>query len=450
MPLNYGWLAIILVILVAILAAFPLHYLILFDLQTFIFKDFWSLGGVRTDQTDLVIGFLVLALVVRGRPKDAGPKLKMPFVFAWLLLGTWWSISYLSVPVNQPNLTDPIRIAYQLYRYCWKPLLYFPICFLFLRSPERIQLFWNALILGTDLTSIQCIYQGNTGQDPRGPYGTGNAFAGTAVIPLALAFAGLMFPSSRRQLIFSGVSFVIIARAVMMSGSRGGAIACAAGCAFFAFGMMLLRPGRKRLLQFVPIVLLIPPLLFLAIPDLLERPNVKRMLSVSSGATSEDDTLAWRMNLRWPHFLARAKQHPWVGWGTDVDESLGKEANTPHNGYISIAVRYGYPVLLLFCWIALRALLAAARRFLRTRDVQVKIFYLTLAAPIGGMLVHNLVEVTWTDYPVLKGFWMLIAILAVSMRWPGDLAPRPEGEKDIRDCKDIKDEEEEEDEERGT
>lgn len=430
MPLTYGWLAIILVILVAIVIAFPLHYLILFDLQTFIFKDFWSLGGVRADQTDLVIGFLVLALLVRGRPKDAGPKLEMPFLFAWLMLGVWWSISYVSVPVNQPNLTDPIRIAYQLYRYCWKPLLYFPICFLFLRTPGRIQLFFNALILGTNLTSLQCIYQGYTGQDPRGPYGSGNAFAGTAVIPLTLAFASLMFPTSRRQMVYSAVSFVIIARAVMMSGSRGGALACAASCGCFVAGMLLLRIGRKRVLQFVPIVLLIPPLLFLWKPDLLERPHVKRLLTVSEG--TEVDNLEWRVQQRWPHFWARAWEHPWVGWGSDVDDSLGKEANTPHNGYLSIAVRYGFPVLVCFLYLAARFLLATARRYFAAREERGKIFYLTLAAPIAGMLVHNVAEVTWTDYPVLKGFWMLMAILALEVVKRGK---DPQDEQDLENEK---------------
>jgi len=427
MTLNYFWLAIVLVVFGWIVLALPMHYLVLADLQTVIFKDFWNLGGVRTDPTDFMIGALAVALLLRGRPKDTGSRLGMPFPLAFFLLGLWLSISYVSVPVNQPNLTDPARIAYQLYRYCWKPLLYLPICFFFIRSPGRLQVFLNALFVGTNMIALQTIYQGHTGQDPRGPFDTGNTVAGVMVMPAVMAVATMLFPISKRQFYFSAASSLIMARAIMMSGSRGGALATGAGIGFLLAGMMLVHMGRKRLLQLIPVALLVPLLILVVVPDVFDRPHVKRLMTVSQG--TEVDNLQWRISLRWPHFWALAWQHPWVGRGSDVDLSLGKEANTPHNGYISIAVRYGFPVLLCFIYLALRTLWTGVGRFLRSRDQRTRIFYLTLISPIVAMLVHNVVEVTWTDYPVLKTFWMIVAVVALSVRSPEDLVLRPEDER---------------------
>ena len=82
--------------------------------------------------------------------------------------------------------------------------------------------------------------------------------------------------------------------------------------------------------------------------------------------------------------------------GTAVDESLGDAANTPHNGYIALAVRYGFPVALLYVFFGFGAFANGLRTFRKTRLTRLRLFAITLASPMIGILAHNMIESTIT------------------------------------------------------
>src|SRR5437660_6848044 len=98
---------------------------------------------------------------------------------------------------------------------------------------------------------------------------------------------------------------------------------------------------------------------FSCAPDLRSRPALQRRLSVST----EDGNLQWRLKERWPYFWAKALKRPWLGWGTDVDFSLGENTNTSHNGFLALAVKQGFPAALVFVALMLLGLRDGIRTY---------------------------------------------------------------------------------------
>jgi len=408
--LNFKLLAIV-VAVSAVMALFgPLHLLLAFDLSLSSFQGFWEIAGIRFNPTDVIIGFLSIGVVLRTRLSSDPTERKIPYLFPWLILGCFLSLSYLTAPVNQDNLTDPLRIGYQLYRYCWKPILYFPLTMILLRDFRKAHVAVTALILGANLSALQAIKQGFDGIPAApGPFGHGNALASALVVPMTLCFAGLIFPRSRFHFFFSGASLVFLARALLFSESRGGMASIAAACGFVGAMSLLLPIGRKRLVQLAPLAILAPLALLAVRPDLLYRPSVQHAMSVTEGRRAS--TMQWRIQERWPVFIAKAWEKPLLGSGTAVDTGLGDDANTPHNGYISMAVVYGFPVPILYIYFGYRQIMNCLLVLRRSRDLKKKIWAISVTGPVIGILLHNMIESTFTAQPLLLSYyWMMCAL----------------------------------------
>jgi O-antigen ligase len=91
-------------------------------------------------------------------------------------------------------------------------------------------------------------------------------------------------------------------------------------------------------------------------------------------------------------------------------------ANTPHNGYLSLALRHGMIAAGLYLWFVARALLDGLRAFRRSRDIEIKVTGITISAAIVGLLVHNLVDGTFVLPYVSQMFWTLAAIAIIAGR----------------------------------
>ncbi len=408
-----------------ILAIFaPFYLLLCWDLLLSIFQGFWTLGGTRIDYTDVIVGCLGFAIVLRGRFDRQGTKI--PYLVPWLLLGIFLSLAYLVAPQNQRNLTDPIRIGYQLYRYCWKPLLYYPLAVVFLRDASKIRIAFFTMVVGFDICAFNAIQQGFQGYSAApGPFGHGNAFASILVTPFILCFASVLYSRSAGEQIFCGISLLIMARALLFSESRAGMASIALSLAFFFFWSIFLTKGRRRLAQLIPVSLALFLAVFAVRPDIIYRPSVQHAMSVTDGTKAS--TMQWRMTERWPHFIGLALEKPILGTGTAVDLSLGENANTPHNGYIALAVRYGFPVALLYTFFGLNSMRIAVQAFFRTRITRLKVFAIAAASPLVGIMAHNMIESTLTAQALLQNyFWILCAFCTLSRFYPHRLATAEE------------------------
>lgn len=394
----------------------PIWWLLPFDLLQIGYFGTWVLGTLRITPSDLMVVLMFAAILLRGR-FPARKLAHLELIWPWLLLGILFSISYVVAPINQRTLTDPIRYFYQVATYCWRPILFFPLCLLLLRSPKRAYVTIHFVMIAALIVSFEAIQQGYAGMSSApGPFKTGNQLGGVLIIPTILAFCGVLMPRDRLQLFFCGGSLVIFLRAFLFCGSRGGQMATVAGFAFFGALLLLRHVGRRRLRFLAPFALAGVIALLPAIPIILARPTIAHAASVTEG--SKASTMQWRMQQRWPHFWAIALAHPVFGIGTAVDTSLGKTANTPHNGFLSMLVTYGFPAFFLIVFFAFRAVYNGLMVFMNAPNPDHKVFGLTLAAATAGILVHQMVEVTLTAPFTFKVFWLIVALSELAKRWP--------------------------------
>jgi O-antigen ligase len=309
--------------------------------------------------------------------------------------------------------TDPARITYQLYRYAWKPLLFYPFAALFLSEPRTARAMVYTLIAAGVLCALQSIPQGYAGARAGGPLGSANALGAALVVPITFTFVLLIVSDgSNKRRALLGAAMLVLLRALLFSGSRGALAAAIFGVGVAGFFLLLLRGTRSSVIRFVaPIAFL--SVMILLIPGVLERPNIRRALSLTEGG-EQGGTLSWRIENRWWHFLDKAYDSPWTGTGRDVDLSLGTEANTPHNGYIAIAVKRGFPALagyVIFAWLAMLSGLRIMRD--PRPNPWGPIIGVLCTSSIGALLIHNIVESNFEAPFLSKVFWMYVALSLV-------------------------------------
>ncbi|MEM9555769.1 MAG: O-antigen ligase family protein [Acidobacteriota bacterium] len=416
---TLGWLAGLGLVLALF---FPIWWLVLYDLCTAFVFGGWSISFLRLGPDDVKVAMIALALVLRARLRRDGQKL--PLFWPWALLTLLFCLSYLNAPINQRNLTDPIRITYQLGRYCIRPLIYLPLIMLLIRSAHRTYAVMNAVIVAGIVCSLPAIAQGYSGiSSTAGPFRTGNQLGGVLVMPMLIAMSGVVLPRSRGHWILSFVGFGLMTRAMLFSASRGAMVAAVGGALVYG-AILLLRPlGRRRLRYLAPLggLALLAALPFL--PMVLAKPTIAHAMSAADG--SKASTMQWRMQERWPHFWGIALDNPLVGIGTSVDLSLGDKANTPHNGFLSLLVEYGFPAFFLILFFAGRVIWNGLLLYRRAPDPDHRIFGVTCAAAVAGILTHQLVEVTMTAPFTFKLFWILVGTSELAKRWPNE-SPRLE------------------------
>ena len=411
-----------------VLALFaPFYWLLCWDLLLAYFQGHWALAGIRFDSTDVMVGCMAAALVARARLRK-GEKFRIPYLVPWLMLGIFLSLAYLVAPQNQDNLTDPFRIGYQLYRYCWKPLIFYPLVVLLLRDPKSLTVLFNCMLIGFNLCALEAIRQGYAGEEATpGPFGHGNSFASILVAPFILSCATALFTRSMVQRGFCLVSVVLMARALLFSESRAGMASVALSLGFLGFWFVFVRTGRARMMQAIPLVLVAVLGLLAVRPDIIYRPSVQHAMSVTDGTKAS--TMQWRITQRWPHFIGLAMTKPILGTGTAVDLSLGDSANTPHNGYIALAVRYGFPVAFLYIFFGFQSILNGVRAFLSYRITRLKVFAIMSAAPLTGIMAHNMIESTITAQALLQNFfWILCAFCTLARFAPQELTTPEEAQ----------------------
>ena len=383
------------------------------------FSEEWQLGGVWVDSSDLVLA--ALAVVLFLRPAAFRPRARVPGFGAWFALGLLACAAYVTAEQNQQYITDPVRLAYQLYRYCWKPLLFYPLAMMLLRDRADFERVLVASILGAVLGSTSAISQGYAGLRAAGSFGGPNALGGALILPLMACSLWLVEPPSRRARCLCGMAMLLMVRALLFSGSRG-AMAGVLGGGVLVSGLRATSRGRQRIRQLATVAMLILVGITLLRGNPLERPTVKRFVAADAEEEEQGSTLQWLGEQRWPHFLEQVQSHPWLGVGTDIDLSLGDSGNTPHNGYLSIAVTNGVPALILFLLLVAASLREAWFASRHAREEWQRPMAVAISAALVGVLVHNLVDSTFMFPPILQGFWMVAAIAArlgqeASIRW---------------------------------
>jgi hypothetical protein len=391
----------------------PVHWLLFLDVLLVLIPpdEVAQVGSVRFDHTDLIFAGILASLVFRGQRR---PTLReVPYYWLWIVLGVLLSLSYLAAPVNQAFLTDPLRAGYQLYRYCWRPILYFPLAFLLLTGPARTRTFFLVMIIAGDLLSLYGIWQGySPGGNVTGPFNKGNAL-GTALGGPLMASAGMfVLARSTRERFFVFLSILMIVRAIAFTGSRGTLVAVCSGVAVLLWGLSSLPSVRSRVLPIGALATL--GVLWMALFNPLQAPSLQRLEVLRQGTGVS--TFQWRVEHRWPHFFDLTMAHPLLGTGSSADLSLGTRGNTPHNGYLAVAARSGIPVLAIYLTFAVLALRSSARVLRRSTAPYEKVFGAIIAGGMTFMLVHNIVESSFLAPVGARTFFLFTALALTAER----------------------------------
>lgn len=419
--LSLTWLYALVPLVLGLALLAPLYVMLGLGMAFVMLPGSWYVGGVWLDPTDLVFAGIGLAFLVRRQERLAAFKHRVPYLGVWVALGIVASIAYLSAPINSPYLTDPFRIAYQLYRYTWKSLLYFPLSVMLLGDRRKLQVILFVTLAAADAAALQGISQGYAGDLASGPFDTKNALGGVLVAPMVISIAGVMYPESTRRLVFYAVSTLLMARALLFSQSRGAQVAVFLGVGFLAYRLFTTAYGRSRIVRFIAWAAVLAVVVMTLKPNVLQSPDVQRLFSTSQG--TEDDTMQWRMQERWPHFWKKVVDNPWFGVGTDVDPTLGDTGNTPHNGFLAIAVIEGVPALCLFLTLILQGIRNGLLAFKRGADWWQRVLGLTTAAALIGTLVHNTDDATLLMPFIGNMVWMLTAVAVLSAKRYSIAAP---------------------------
>ncbi|MEM6796536.1 MAG: O-antigen ligase family protein, partial [Acidobacteriota bacterium] len=306
-------------------------------------------------------------------------------------------------------------------RYCLRPILYLPIVLIHLRSSHRAYAALFTIQIAALQVALMSVRQGLTGMSATpGPFLTGNQLGGVLVMPILMAMIGILLPIHRLHFWISFLSLPILLRSLLYCESRGAMVAVFAGMIFLLAMLVHQRIGRKRLQWFSPLFLIGFIAILPAMPIILSRPTVKHALSASDAG--EDSNMKWRIEQRWPHFWAIATDNPWLGVGTEVDASLGPKANTPHNGFLAMAVLWGFPAASIVIALALRCVFNGVALYRRARDPDHRVFGLIVSSAMFAMLTHQIVEVTLIAVFPYKVFWLFLGTSELARRWP-DGAP---------------------------
>jgi hypothetical protein len=366
----------------------------------------FSVSGVFIDGIDVVLAVVALAIATRGLPP--GSRLgRVPHLWLWALLGVFLVISYAVSPGGSVHMTDPIRVVYQSYRYALRGVVMYPLCHLLVTTDKKFDDLTKMVVIVAVACSLMSWAQGYGGQWGTGPFATKNVLAAALAGPVVFVVIDLLYG---RRPGLALLTLAVLGRGALFASSRGAFAGMLVGSAVGWY--LLWRAGlRGRVTLAATAGVLAIGLGILVKPDLLERPTVARFFTTFD---SGQNTLVWRTNERWPHFFARARAKPWFGWGDSVDLSLGPKANTPHNGYLALAVSNGFPVLVLYLAFAAFTLRDAYRAGRRAREPDEHIRAAKICAMLACTWTHNVIDAV-VVLPFVGGQLWLYAAYAARM-----------------------------------
>lgn len=306
----------------------PLYNLILLDVLLVPIQGQTQIAGVMLDQTDLILAALILGWLVRRGLSFRQIQDQVPFFWTWVMLGIFMSLAYLTAAQYQQHLTAFHRALYQVYRFSWKPILYYPLAVLLFNSAKSLRHTVVAVVLAGNACALLALPEGLRGLKAEGPFETGNSLGAALVVPFVFCVGALVLWPGKRSRYFFGASLLLLGRVLLYAGSRGATAGAVVGVALLLGVLVSQTRGRARFLRMVPLGLAAVLLLFALKPDLLTRPTVRRALTIRN--PMEEGTLQWRIENRWGFFWDKALRSPWLGYGTDVDAELSAQGGRKH------------------------------------------------------------------------------------------------------------------------
>lgn len=348
-------------------------------------------------------------------------------------------LAYFSNPLIQAN--GFLKIIWGLYKTVYITSTFF-LFFIVLSSAKRIQKTVSFVIFSSVFSSLFGIVQGIT-QSPIGfkigtygesnvfnpqigrslrAFGTfvhSNEFAAFLIWPLSISLTLLFLDKEYKYRKYLPLFILIQGVALLFTFSRGG---------WMGFLLSFLIIGYyskiyKKVSLFVIAILFL--LMLSSLHEMFPKMNLvpgnfsARLFSVEK--YKKDPAMEPRY-ARWDYFFKRSIEKPFLGHGTIADEStieyFEDYAVSPHNTYLSIAVKRGYIALGIIILIIIKVAVSARKICTSSEDN----FFVALGLGIfAGLIGLFCVTVMFgsmleeTQFNIL--FWFVLAITYRSMQF---------------------------------
>jgi O-antigen ligase len=250
-----------------------------------------------------------------------------------------------------------------------------------------------------------------------GPYVNRNHFAGLMELwlPLALGMALVARRSAALRWMWCSMA-LLMAAAVVLSGSRGGVISLSIALGVFLLAVAAIRGGRKAFTVFaVLLVLLSITVAFLDKGELRARYS---LLAPRPGAVDEE--LAGHRLQAWRDTLVLFRQNWLLGSGLETFETLfpgvrsfhtDKLWSHAHSDFLQLMAELGVMGGALAAWAILAGAVGAWRNLLRTLESDTGLILLGLTCACLGFMIHGLVDFNFHVPANAANFAVLAAVL---------------------------------------
>jgi O-antigen ligase len=335
-------------------------------------------------------------------------RLKVPitggFLVLWLFLLVWGTIAFLLGPANQWLLRDAAHNAWYVYRDLGRALIVFPLVLLCLDNRQSVTRLIDTMVATGAGVALEAIWLTRyTEESAIGPFGHPNALAGYMVMIMPLASAQLLLGERSSRRVLNGIALAVMLRALWLSGSRGGLVAFLA-----SFAVLAIFVPRRRAVAVAAAGLMGLVLVVALRGDVLNMPMMRRFIVLTD--VKDVETFQWRQE-QWALFIQRIRERPWLGTGSDVDESLQEmdRARTAHNAFLALSVKSGIPSAVAWGLLLISLLGLSFRGVLLSMTTQEKAFWLGALSFLVGLVLDNLVESNLLSLPAQHCFWIVAA-----------------------------------------
>ena len=252
-----------------------------------------------------------------------------------------------------------------------------------------------------------------------GPYVNRNHFAGLMELwcPLALGMALLPQNSLPRRW-FWGALALVMGGAVVLSGSRGGALSLAVAVVSFALLIVAQRGGRRAAVGLLVAMLLMGGLV-LALDQGEALDRYKAILHPH--AVSQEEAAAYRM-AAWRDTFTLFRQNWTIGSGLDSFATLFPGVRTfatdkiwthAHNDFLQFLAETGLVGAALGLWVLFAGGIEAARNLRRASGTATGAILAGVASGCLGFLVHGWLDFNFHIPANAASFSVLAAVLTL-------------------------------------
>jgi O-antigen ligase/tetratricopeptide (TPR) repeat protein len=253
---------------------------------------------------------------------------------------------------------------------------------------------------------------GNPGWRAFGPFFNPNLLAAIAILLAPVALALMLRVERPGERFGAGAATLLYVAALLVSGSRGGALSLVAGgLAFIAVAAVRgLRLDRGRALAVAGLILALLPVLWILRVPMLGRlahlPGMPALAAGSPAATASERSNAFR-RLTWLATLRMVRARPLLGTGTGTFEfalpryALAGYTQMAHESYLQTAAEAGVPALL--AWLGALGFILA--RLLSRRHGTPDWLLPGIAGGLVAAMAHNLVDYSWSVMGTALPFW---------------------------------------------